>query len=149
MNNFLQQWKPSLAGYAFSMEAAGASYNIDPRLVAAMAVAENGQALNNPFGLGPNGSTPFNSLGAALAQLGTTLDKYIYQWKEVTVTQLWSGNTWIVDPKKPWITIQPPGYCVGTNAKDRVGCQATGANISVFMRSMAADPNKLGFPCPD
>ena len=147
LTNFLSGTK--FASDAFAFEAAGASYNIDPRLIAAMAFAENGQAKNNPFGLGPNGSSSFSALGSALASLGSTLDRYIYSWHETTVSQLWSGNTWQVDPKKKWITIQYPAYCVGTTSADVAGCQATGANISQFMVKMTANPNSLGFPCPE
>ena len=149
ISSFLSKRNPSLAMYASAFEAAGASYDIDPRLFAAMAIAENGQATNNPFGLGPNGSSKFGSMGQALAQLGRTLDKYIYTWHETTVSILWSGNTWQVDPKKKWVTIQYPGYCVGTTDQDKAGCQKTGQNISTFMKSMIADPNNLAFPCPE
>jgi hypothetical protein len=147
LNNFLSG--TNFAGDAFAFEATGASYNIDPRLIAAMARGENGQAKNNPFGLGRNGSASFSSLGAALAFLGQTLDKYIYTWNETTVSQLWSGNTWQVNPKKPWITTQYPGDCVGADSAAVAACQATGANISQFMVSMSGNPNSLGFPCPD
>jgi RHS repeat-associated protein len=147
LTSFLSGTK--FAGDAVAFEATGASFDIDPRLIAAMAFGENGQAANNPFGLGPNGSAAFSTIGAALASLGNTLDKYIYTWNETTVSELWSGNTWKVDPKKKWITIQYPGYCVGTTSQGVAGCQATGANISQFMVSMGANPNSLGFPCPE
>ena len=127
----------------------GESYDMDPRLFAAMAIAENGQYQNNPFGLGPNGSKTFASLGDAIAYLGRTLDRYINQWKETTVSALWSGNVWIVKKGQPWITLQYPGYCVGNTAEDKAGCQHTGVTISGFMRAMGGDPDDLRFPCKE
>ena len=149
ITDFLAHKKPSLAKYAGLMEAVGASDNLDPRLFAAIAVGENGSARNNPYALGRNGSSTFGSITDATARLGSTLDKYVYQWKETSVSALWSGNTWIVDPEKKWITIQYPGYCVGTDAASNAACQNTGNTIATFMKSMSADPNKLGFPCND
>jgi hypothetical protein len=128
---------------------------IDPTLIAAMAIAENGQYKNNPFGLGPNGSNTYTTLNAAVSAVGANLDKYIYTWNESTVSMLWSGNTWKVNPKKRWITTQPPGYCVGTTAAGVASCQNTGTTISGFMKSMGVaatvggNPNSLGFPCKD
>jgi RHS repeat-associated protein len=149
INGFLVQHAPSLASYASAMEVVGASDNIDPRLIAAIAVAENGQATNNPYALGPNGRNTYTSITAATNAVGKQLDKYIYTWNETSVAALWSGNIWIVKPGKPWITVQPPAYCTGLNAKDVAACQNTGSTISTFMQSMGGDPNKLGFPCND
>lgn len=143
ISGFLSTKYPSLAGDASIFEAVGTSDNIDPRLFAAIAVAENGKAKNNPFGLGPNGSTPYSSITAAIAALGKTLDKYIFTWNETTVGALYSGNGWKVDPKKPWITTQPPGYCVGS------GCQNTGNTVASFLQSQGGNPNSLVFPCKD
>jgi hypothetical protein len=112
-------------------------------------VSENGQAPNNPFGLGPNGSSGFKSIADAVAKLGEALDKYFDKWHETTVSALWSGNGWKVDPKKPWITTQPPAYCVGGTPAGIAGCQATGKNISNFLKSEGGDPNSLLFPCKD
>src|SRR5579872_3593627 len=112
--------------------------NLDPTLIAAMAIAENGSATNNPFSLGPNGRNTYPTLDAAISAVGQTLDKYIYQRNETTVSALWSGNIWITDPRKPWVTIQWPGYCVGTTATDVAGCQNTGNTIAGFMKSIGA-----------
>jgi RHS repeat-associated protein len=144
-----------LAGDVSEIMTVAQNDNLDPTLIAAIAIAENGQKMNNPFALGPNGSNTYGTLDAAIAAAGSTLDKYIYTWNETTVSSLWSGNTWKVNPKKPWITIQPPGYCVGTTAAGVTGCQNTGKTISGFMQSMGkvatvgGNPNKLGFPCPN
>jgi RHS repeat-associated protein len=143
ISGFLKTKYPSLAQYASIFEIVGASDNIDPRLFAAIAVAENGSAVNNPFAIGPNGSTKFPSIPAALTALGKTLDKYLYTWNETTVSQLWSGNAWKVDPKKPWITTQPPGYCVGS------GCQNTGNAVAANLTKQGGNPNSLAFPCKD
>jgi RHS repeat-associated protein len=149
IQSFLGQKMSSLAAYAGTMEAVAASDNIDPRLFAAIAVSENGSATNNPFGLGPNGSNTYSSMTAAISALGQALDKYIYRWSETSVSALWSGNGWIVDPKKKWITIQPPAYCVGSTDAEKAGCLSTGNTISIRMKSMSGNPNNLGFPCPD
>jgi hypothetical protein len=155
IGGFLGGKGSALAAYASQLVQVGQQDNIDPTLLAAIAIAENGQARNNPFALGPNGSSTYPTLSAAIGAAGSTLDKYIYTWNESTVSALWSGNTWKVDPRKPWITIQPPGYCVGTTAAGIAGCQNTGNAIAGFMKSMGAtatvggNPNKLGFPCPD
>jgi hypothetical protein len=69
----------------------GASYNIDPRLIAAIPVGEHGTATNNPFGLGGNGSGTFTSLTDAINAVGSFLNKAIYSWNETTVSALWSG----------------------------------------------------------
>jgi RHS repeat-associated protein len=143
----LMNSNPSLASYASTMEAVGASDNIDPRLFAAIAVGENGQYKNNPFGLGRNGSGTYASLDGAIAALGVTLEKYIFTWHETTVSQLWSGNTWQTNPRKPWQTTQPPGYCVGTNAAAKAACQNTGATIAGALTSEGGNPNSLTFPC--
>jgi len=82
------------------MISTGAHYDIDPRLFAAIAVAENGQYQNNPFALGPNGSATFASIAQAIQRLGSVLDTYIYRWRESTVDRLWDGNPWVVDPHK-------------------------------------------------
>jgi len=149
IHGYLALHYPSLASYAGQMEAVGVFDDIDPRLFAAIAVGENGTGTNNPFGLGGNGSGTFTSIGAAISQLGRTLGKYINTWHETTVAMLWSGNTWKVDPKKKWITTQPPGYCVGKTAAEKAACHNTGVSISGFMQSMGGNPNKLNFPCDD
>src|ERR1035437_2604266 len=59
---------------------------IDPTLIAALAIAENGQKMNNPFALGPNGSSTYPTLNAAVTAVGSTLDKYIYTWNETSVS---------------------------------------------------------------
>jgi RHS repeat-associated protein len=140
---------PSLAKYAGTLEAVGASDDLDPRLFVAIALGENGSATNNPFALGPNGSNTYASLGNAIAALGSALYKYVNTWNETTVAQLWSGNPWNVNPKKKWITTQPPAYCVGTNPKDVAACQNTGRTISGYLRSEGGNPNSILFPCPD
>ena len=152
---FLSSKGSSLAADAAEIVQVGQNDKIDPTLIAAIAIAENGQATNNPFALGPNGSSTYPNLDAAIKAVGSTLDKYIYTWNESTVSALWSGNTWKVDPRKPWITTQPPGYCVGTTAAAVAACQNTGTTIASFMQGMGTvatvggNPNKLGFPCPD
>jgi hypothetical protein len=149
LNAFIAVKAPALAGYAGTLEAVGASDNIDPRLFVAIALGENGQAVNNPFAPGPNGTAKYNSLSDAIASLGGTLDKYIFQWNETTVSQLWSGNTWRVNPKKKWITTQPPAYCVGTTASAVASCRNTGNNIATFLKAEGGNPNNLLFPCKD
>lgn len=89
--------------------------------------------------------------------MASTLAKYIYTWGETTVSELYSGNGWHVDPRKPWVTIQYPAYCVARSAEEVAQCQNTGKTISGFLRSMGGNPdavgfpgndtNKLGFPC--
>jgi RHS repeat-associated protein len=143
INGFLVLNDPSIASYASTMEAVGASDNIDPRFFAAIAAAENGQYQNNPYGLGPNGSATFSSIGDATASLGAALQWYFNTWNETTVAELWSGNAWITVRGKPWITKQAPAYCVGS------GCQTTGSRIASNLQSMGGDPNNLKFPCPD
>jgi RHS repeat-associated protein len=155
ISDFLSGRGSSLAAYTDTIVLVGQKDNVDPTLIAAIGIAENGQAKNNPFALGPNGSSTYPTLNAAVSAVGATLDKYIYTWNESTVSALWSGNTWQVDPKKPWVTVQPPGYCVGTTAAGVAGCQNTGRTISNFMQTIGVtatvggNPNKLGFPCPD
>jgi RHS repeat-associated protein len=149
ISGFLAAKDPSLASYASAMEAVGASYDLDPRLFAAIGTAENGQYTNNPFGVGPNGSSTFSSIYAAIASLGKALSKYVYTWNEQSVSTLYNGNKWIVDPKKRWITLQPPAYCVGMTAADKAGCQSLGQTIAGYMTSMGGNPNSLAFPCPD
>ena len=136
-----------LSSLSGTLVQVGESDDIDPRLFAAMAVGENGRAPNNPFGLGPNGSTPFATLSAAISAVGNTLDRYIYQWNETSVSALWSGNTWIVKRRKPWVTIQYPGYCVGVTPEGKAACQKTGNTIAAFMKSMYGNPASLAFPC--
>jgi RHS repeat-associated protein len=147
IQTFLASRYPSLAAYAGDMISTGAHYDIDPRLFAAIAVAENGQYQNNPFALGPNGSATFASIAQAIQRLGSVLDTYIYRWRESTVDRLWDGNPWVVDPQKPWITIQYPAYCVATSPGGLAACVQTGNNVSNFMTSMDADPNNLSYPC--
>jgi RHS repeat-associated protein len=155
VGNFLAGKGSPLASDASEIVLVAQNDNIDPTLVAAIAIAENGQKENNPFALGPDGSNTYPGLDAAINAVGSTLHKYIYTYNESTVSALWSGNTWIVNPKKPWITIQPPGYCVGETAAEVAKCQKTGNTISGFMKNMGAtatvggNPNKVGFPCPD
>jgi hypothetical protein len=155
LSGFLSGKGSPLANYVPQLIQVGQADDIDPTLLAALAIAENGQATNNPFSLGPNGRNTYPSLTAAINAVGATLDKYIYTWNESTVSALWSGNTWITQPGKPWVTIQYPGYCVGTTAGGVAGCQNTGATISGFMQQIGRDdtvggnPNKLQFPCPE
>ncbi len=143
------------------MVSVGQQDNIDPTLFAAIAIAENGTATNNPFALGPNGRSTFTDLEAAIDKVGSQLKKYIYTWNEDSVSQLWSGNGWIVEKGKPWHTIQPPAYCVATGktpgqiATAKALCQNTGNTIAAFMQKMGqqatfgGDPNNLAFPCKD
>jgi hypothetical protein len=147
LQRFLAAKRPSLEQYASAFEAVGASDNIDPRFFVAIALGENGQAKNNPFGLGPNGSSGYASIYDAIAALGATLEKYIFTWHETTVSQLWSGNGWIVDPRKPWITLQPPAYCYGRTRSDKAGCQNTGGTIAGFLTSQGGNASSLIFPC--
>jgi len=155
ITTFLTAKGSPLAGDVSQIMSVAQTDKIDPTLIAAMAIAENGQYKNNPFGLGPNGSNTYTTLNAAVSAVGANLDKYIYTWNESTVSMLWSGNTWKVNPKKRWITTQPPGYCVGTTADGVASCQNTGTTISGFMKSMGVaatvggNPNSLGFPCKD
>jgi hypothetical protein len=79
MSSFLTARKSGLSGYIDTLISVGKQYSIDPRLFAAMAVAENGQYKNNPFGLGPNGSSTYKSLSDAIGAVGVHLNKYIYK----------------------------------------------------------------------
>jgi hypothetical protein len=147
LNAFLKGKGSSLSDYVSNLIDVGRADNIDPRLFAAMAIAENGQSKNNPFGLGPNGHSRFDSLSDAIDEVGSTLYKYINTRHETTVSALWSGNKWIEKP--PGHIIQQPGYCVALKPEDVAGCQKTGRTISGFMQSMGGDPNNLAFPCKD
>jgi len=139
-----------LVGYASAMEAAGASYDIDPRLLAAIVAGENGQATNNPFGLGGNGSAKFSSIDAAIGAAAKFLNKLDYQYGETTVSAMWSGNGFKTEPGKPWKVIQYPAYCYGgRNGENTAACQNTGSTIGGFMTKMGGNPNQLSFPCPD
>jgi hypothetical protein len=150
VSSFLQLNYPSLAGYASVIEVVGASDDIDPRFIAAIAVGENGQAKNNPFGLGGNGSSSFPSLTAAISAVGNFLNKAIYQWKESTISALWSGNGYKTVPGKPWMVIQYPAYCYGgANGSNTAACQATGKTISGLLQSIGGKPDALRFPCPN
>ena len=121
ISSFLTGKGSPLASDAAYMVTVGAQDNIDPTLFAAIAVAENGTAANNPFALGPNGRNTYPDLNSAISAVGSQLKKYIYTWKEGSVSALWSGNAWMVEQKKPWITIQPPAYCVATEKlRDRL-----------------------------
>jgi hypothetical protein len=91
--------------------------------------------------------TGTDALSAAISAVGNTLDRYIYQWNETSVSALWSGNTWIVKRRKPWVTIQYPGYCVGVTPEGKAACQKTGNTIAAFMKSMYGNPASLAFPC--
>ncbi len=161
ISSFLTGKGSPLASDAAYMVTVGAQDNIDPTLFAAIAVAENGTAANNPFALGPNGRNTYPDLNSAISAVGSQLKKYIYTWKEGSVSALWSGNAWMVEQKKPWITIQPPAYCVATGktpgqiAQAQALCQNTGNTIAGFMQKMGqkatvgGDPNNLAFPCKD
>jgi RHS repeat-associated protein len=152
---FLSEKGSPLASDVAQLIQVGQADDIDPTLLAAMAIAENGQATNNPFSLGTNGRNTYPSLSAAINAVGATLQKYIYTWNESTVSALWSGNVWKVQKGKPWITTQYPGYCVGTSPASAAGCQNTGKTISGFMQQIGVtdgvggNPNKLQFPCPE
>jgi RHS repeat-associated protein len=155
LSGFLSGKGSPLADYVDQMIQVGQADDIDPTLLAAMAIAENGQAMNNPFSLGPNGRNTYPSLTAAINAVGTVLQKYIYTRNESSVSALWSGNTWKTVPRRPWVTIQYPGYCVGTTAAGVAGCQNTGKTIAGFMQQIRLDdtvggnPNKLQYPCPE
>ena len=101
VSSFLSGKDSPLAGYAATIVQVAQADNIDPTLIAAIAIAENGQKTNNPFALGPNGSNTYATLSAAISAVGSQLDKYIYTWSESTVSALWSGKTWVVNPQKP------------------------------------------------
>ena len=149
IGDFLSAKMPVLATYAFEMVMVGQLDDIDPRLFAAIAIGENGSARNNPFGTGPNGSAAYGSLMSGIEATGSILDKYIYGWDEDSVSKLYSGNAWQVNPKKKWITTQPPAYCVGTTPAQVKGCQATGRTISSAMEAMGGSPDWLYWPCFD
>ncbi len=161
ISGFLSGKGSPLANDTSDIVSVGQQDNIDPTLIAAIAIAENGTAQNNPFAVGPNGTAKFGSLTDAITAVGAQLKKQIYKWGETTVSALWSGNGHIVNPKRPWIVIQFPAYCVGTGnnaaaiAAAVAGCQNTGNTIAGFMQkigqqaTVGGDPNYLAFPCKD
>jgi RHS repeat-associated protein len=154
----LLSWDPTLAA---DLVAAGKAAGVDPRLMASIATLESGHGTtfggtNNPFGLGPGNS--YGSPQAAVGAEGSTLHKFIYTYGETSVSALYSGNGFIVDPKRPWIVIQYPAYCYGgKDGSQTAACQAAGNTISGFLTSQIGNPlaglrpgnpNSLGYPCP-
>jgi len=152
----LLNWDPSLA---FDLVTEGATVNIDPRLFASIATLESGHGTtfsgDNPFGLGPGKSysTPLNAIQAE----GGTLQKFIYTYRETTVSMLYGGKGFITAPGRPWIVVQYPAYCYGSSADQVARCQAGGATVSGFLSSQPGspavglapgNPGSLGFPCP-
>jgi len=103
----LLKWDSNLATQLIS---AGALTGVDPRLMVSIMTLESGHGSsftgNNPFGLGPGAS--FSSPMAALNYEASTLNKFIYTWKEGAVSALYSGNGFVVVPNKPWIVKQYP-----------------------------------------
>jgi hypothetical protein len=150
ISGFLDLKYPSLASYASEMEMVGVYDDIDPRLIAAIAVGENGTAKNNPFGLGGNGSARFSSIDAAIQKVGAFLNKLDYRYGETTVAAMWNGNGFKTVPGKPWQVIQYPAYCYGgANGQNTAACQNTGSQIAGFLQTMGGNPTQLSFPCPD
>jgi RHS repeat-associated protein len=149
-------WDPNLAA---DLLAEGASVNIDPRLFASILTLESGHGAlfggNNPFGLGPGNS--YSSPSGAIQAEGTTLKKLVYTYKETTVADLYSGNGFVVNPKKPWIVSQYPAYCYGgANGSQTAACQNGGVVVAGFLSSQpgnasvglaAGNPKNLSDPC--
>ncbi len=153
----LLAWDPSLVS---DLVTSGETNNVDPRLMSSIAALESGRgnkfSANNPFGLGPG--LTFTSPQGAVNFEGGTLNKYIYQWSEGSVSQLYSGNNAVYGGRWNETVIQRPGYCAAGNAGQAgvANCQAGGRAVSSFLLTQGApgtalrapNPANLGFPCP-
>jgi len=155
----LLTWDTSLADHLVSE---GAQVDVDPRLIVAITGLESNfgaskatRVDNNPFGLvhGKYDNPVPNHYDSALLAIqseGATLKRFIHTWGEGSVSDLYSGRKWIVDPKAPWKTLQYPGYC------SHAGCPLGIGTVSGYLTAQRgnpaqelrdADPNNLTYPC--
>ena len=79
IGSFLSGKNSPLAGYAALIVGVGQTDKVDPTLIAALAIAENGSAQNNPFALGPNGTSTITTLDQAISKVGSVAQQvYLY-----------------------------------------------------------------------
>jgi RHS repeat-associated protein len=135
LDSYLASKNSPLAGQGRNLFNAGSQYNVDPRLIVALAGAETtfgtditrGQfnAWNWQYN-GPGNQAPFSSWAAGINAVTRGIGGPLY----------FGAN--------PPLTTAPAiygKYCYGA------GCATGLNNLTTFLKQQGADPNSLKFPC--